>query len=102
MAKTVLFPLRLAPEVDQSLRAHIDRRGALVALITTILESVDLGRVAERELSLDQDNVSTSVKLPVHLHTKLKRTAASRSLSMNALVNCAIWEYTHSVQRPAN
>ncbi len=92
-SQTVLFAIRLKEEADAMIRREATRRGELVVLITRILESVDLSKVqAARPLDV-RDRPQTSVKLPKALHSKLKKTAIARSVSMNALLNGAILKH---------
>ncbi len=90
---TVLFPIRLKEEADAMVRRRTKRKGDLVVLITQILESVDLSDVQAAGPMDVRDRPQTSVKLPKHLHSLLKKTAIARSVSMNALVNGAILKH---------
>jgi hypothetical protein len=93
--KAVLFKTRFMADVDARLREHISRRGELLQLIVLILKTVDLSTIPLLEISSDlQDLAATSVKLPASLHAKLKRVAAKRQSSMNALMNSAVLAYT--------
>jgi hypothetical protein len=93
--KSVVFKTRFLSDVDAKLRKHISRRGELLQLLILILKTVDLSTIPLLEISSDlQDLVATSVKLPASLHAKLKRIAARRQISMNALMNSAVLAYT--------
>jgi hypothetical protein len=99
--KAVLFKTRFMADVDAKLRQHISRRGELLQLIVLILKTVDLSTIPLLEISSDlQDLAATSVKLPASLHTKLKRMAAKRHSSMNALLNSAVLAYTEKKATP--
>ncbi len=75
------------------LRRRTKRRGDLIALITEILESVNLKDVEATGPVGVRQRSATTVKLPKTLHTKLKRTALERSVSMNALLNGAVLQH---------
>jgi hypothetical protein len=80
--------------VDKKLREHISRRGELVTLLVLILKTVDLKNIPLLEISSDvQELAATTVKVPLSLHAKLKQIARQRKISMNALVNSAVWAY---------
>ena len=92
--KTVFFRPRFLASIDAKLRSQISRRGELVQLVILILTEVDLSTIPLLEISSDlQDLAETTVKLPAALHARLKRIAATRSVSMNALVNSAVSFY---------
>lgn len=88
------FRPRFMAKVDAKLRKRISRRGELMKLIILILKSVDLTTIPLLEISSDlQDLAETTVKLPVALYAKLRRVADQRTVSMNVIVNSAVWEY---------
>lgn len=92
--KTILFRPRFKADVDAKLREHISRRGELIKLIVLILKTVDLSTIPLLEIGDDlKDLATTTVKLPVALHSKLKRVAGKRRSSMNVLLNSAVWSY---------
>ena len=65
-----------------------------MTLLVLILKTVDLKNIPLLEISSDvQDLAATTVKVPLSLHTKLKQIARQRKISMNALVNSAVWAY---------
>lgn len=90
MPATVLFHMRLRPEVEAKLRERISRRGELVALIVHILETVDLESVRGLEPYAVREHPGTSARIPVKLHKRLKKFSRARDTSMSALVNGAI------------
>jgi hypothetical protein len=98
--KTVFFRPRFLASIDAKLRAQISRRGELVQLVILILTEVDLSTIPLLEISSDiQDLAETTVKLPATLHAHMKRIAATRNVSMNALVNSAVSFYDAKKQK---
>ncbi len=93
MVDTVLFPVRLAIDVNKCLRKRVNKRGELADLLIKVLEHVNLKTVEAIEPVSVRKESATSVKLPVKLHAKLKKVSTSRSLSMNAILNGAIQLY---------
>ena len=93
MADTVLFPVRLAIEVNKCLRKRVNKRGELADLLIKVLENINLKTVEAIEPVSVRKESATSVKLPVKLHAKLKKVSGTRSLSMNAILNGAIKLY---------
>lgn len=99
--KSIAFQTRFMANVDAQLRRHISRRGELLQLIVLILKTVDLSTIPILEISSDlQDLAATTVKLPISLHAKLKRAAARRQSSMNALMNSAVLAYMEKKAAP--
>lgn len=88
--------LRLVPEVNSQLRDRIRLRGDLARLLETILREVDLGKVPVAPVSFADGGQSTSVKLPLAEHDRVKRCAETRGVSLNSLLNAAIRSYLDS------
>lgn len=93
----VFFRTRFLASVNEKLRKRIIQKGELVELVILSLQSVDLSTIPLLEIRSDlKDLAVTTVKLPIALHATLKRIAATRNSSMNALVNSAVLAYTES------
>ena len=95
----VTVVLRLLPDIDARLRAHIRRRGDVSAFVLAMLHSVDLWRVPVIRITFKEENaVSTACKLAANDYGELKRIARARQCSINALLNSAIGQYADTLR----
>lgn len=92
--ETKLFHARLEPEVDEKFRSHVSRRGEVASLIILMLRTIDLSTVPLLEIKSSLAELAgTSLHMPASLHARLKAIAYKRNVSMNRLVNSAVWAY---------
>jgi hypothetical protein len=82
--------IRLLPGLNEHLRAEMRYRGDLQAMILEAINSVDLQKVRIVNLSWETRLGTTTIGMPIPVHSKLKFLAKSRNASMNALVNTAV------------
>lgn len=95
--------LRLTPANDAALRASVRMYGDLSQLVVRILQECKLEKlqlqpiargVRSHGLSEDQRaHLSTTVRLPKELHTRLKTAAQARSVTLTSLLNSAIADF---------
>jgi hypothetical protein len=96
---TTKLHVRLLPSVDEGIREFLSRKGDLSNHVLQMFDTVDLEtvRLPDMRAELARDTESTSAttidNFPDTYHRKLKRTAAARGCSMNALINGGIKEY---------
>ena len=93
--------LRLLPEIADSFRDHIRRRGDVEAFLLAAITETDLENIPLDELRLkfgERKGDHTVFKLPKALLTKVSAIASARKCSTNALLNGAIAGYAKALK----
>jgi predicted DNA-binding ribbon-helix-helix protein len=99
---TVPVVIRLMPDVATGLREHVRRRGDVAALILGAVAEIDLLKVSIPTICFKEHGVETTVcNMPEQQYDALKKVAASRNCSVNALLNGAIDKHSRNLKRKA-
>ena len=100
--KEMALHIRLLADIDDAFRQYVSHRGDVDILIQQMLKEVDLKNCSIPVVQFGGSGAKmTFCHIPADEYARVKKLAATRGCSMNALINGGVAQFTDMLQRKA-